>query len=341
MTMIPGIARMGPGRNEGGRMSSEKYDVISLGSTMLRLSVPPGERLETAPVYEVRTAGTESNSLVALARIGRRTAWVSRLVDNGLGRRVASEIRSHGVDVDHIRWTDTGRNEVFFVEYGADPRPTSVIYDRHPSSVAEIDPAELDLDFLVSGRVLHLTGIFPALSENCRSAMERVIEQARQAGTPVSFDLNYRAKLWPPERAKAVLEPFLEKADLIVITREDALGVLGLAGTAVEMGLQCLDRYSPSLAVITLPDGGAVGVDGRTTYQSSGHLVEIRDRLGAGDAFTAGLIHGWLDGDIQKGLDYGSAMAALKLSIHGDYFVSTLDEVKKLVEPMTGRQVER
>jgi len=316
------------------------FDVISVGSTLLRLSVPPGERLETASTFRVHTAGTESNTMVALARLGLRTAWVSRLRDNPLGRRVANEIRYHGVDVSRIVWAEAGRNEVFFVEYGASPRPTQVIYDRAYSALAELTLADLDLDFILSGRVLHLTGILPALSPGLAELTGELMDRARRAGVTVSFDLNYRAKLWPPEEAARVLGPLLKKADLLFVTQEDAAGVLGLDGPPEEVAAELQRACRPRVSLVTLGGRGGLAFDGRDYYRTKGYEVEVQDRLGAGDCFSAGVLCGWLEGSLQTGLDFGAAMAALKLGLHGDYFVSDRQEVLRLLSA-GGREVGR
>jgi len=316
-------------------------DVISVGSTMLRLSVPAGERLETAPVFEVRTAGTESNTMAALARMGFRTAWVSRLADNPLGRRIASEIGRHGVDVSRIIWTKEGRNELFFVEYGAQPRPIKVIYDRWPSTAASMRLADLDLDFLLGGRVLHLTGILAALSPESAGMVLELLKKAGEAGVTTSFDLNYRAKLWPPGRARQVLEPMLELADLIFLTQEDAAGVLDFQEDPGEAVAAIQARYRPRVVVMTLGQGGGLAFDGERILQTEGYRVEVKDRLGAGDAFSAGVLAGFLEGSLEKGLNFGSAMAAIKLGIKGDYFVSNREEVEELMAAGGKREVGR
>ncbi len=317
------------------------FDAISLGSTMIRLSVPVGARLETSPVYEVRTAGTESNAMAALARMGKKTAWVSRLTDNALGRRLANEIRYHGVDVSRVIWTDEDRNEVFFVEPGQDPRPTQVIYDRKHSAVANISLCDPDMDFLLSGKILHLTGIFPALSDRCLEAAAAVIEAARQAGKKVSFDLNYRAKLWTPKQAREALSPLIRNLHILILTQEDAGDVLDIHGQPRNMVEACYQAFIPHICVVTLKSGGAVAFDGNDHYECRGHKVEIVDRLGAGDSFTAGLLYGYLEGSLQTGLEYGAAMAALALSLHGDYLVSDRFEIERLMSGGSGREVGR
>ena len=318
-----------------------RFDVTTLGSTMLRLSVPSGERLETAPHFEVRVGGTESNVMVALARMGHRTAWVSRLNDNALGRRIARAIGSHGVDVSRVVWSAEGRNEVFYVEAGASPRPTQVLYDRSHSALAAISNSDLPLEYLLDTRVLHCTGIFPALSSDCASVLAGLIRRAKAAGVTVSFDLNYRAKLWSPQQAAAALEPLLPQADLCLLTREDAAQLFGFSGEPKEIVSACRRRFGVRVCVLTLGGEGGVAWDGERYYARSGYPVDVRERLGAGDCFAAGVLCGWLENDLQRGLQYAAAMAALKLGLHGDHFVSDRAEVERLLARNQTREVGR
>lgn len=318
-----------------------RFDVTSVGSTMIRLSVASGERLETAAEFVVRTAGTESNTMVALSRMGKRTAWASRLCENSLGKRITNDIGHFGVDTSSVIWTDIGRNEVFFVEYGASPRPIQVIYDREHSAVSVIDFNELDLDYLLDTRVLHLTGIFPALSDNCADVTNKLIDAAHTTGVKVSFDVNYRSKLWSAEKACSVLSPMMNKADILFITLEDAKSVFGFTGSPAEIVMSIYTKYSPEIAVLTLGGDGGVAFDGKELYNKGGYTVEVRDRLGAGDCFAAGVLCGYLEGSIKTGMEYATAMAALKMGINGDYFVSDKYEVMALINSTGGREVGR
>jgi len=321
--------------------SNGQFDVTSLGSTMIRLSVPSGERLETASVYEVRTAGTESNTMVALARMGFRTGWVSRLGDNPLGRRIAREIGHHGVDTSSVIWTEDDRNELFFVEYGSSPRPIQVLYDRAHSAVSRIRQEEVDTDYLLRSSIVHLTGIFPALSDSCAAITEHVISAAKSAGVKVSFDVNYRGKLWSPVRAREVLTPLVSRADILIITREDADDVFDITGAPEEVAATCHKAFRVELAVLTLGAEGGIAFDGTEYYRCGGYDVDVVDRLGAGDCFAAGVLCGYLEGSLQTGMNYASAMAALKLGIRGDYFVSSRAEVETLMNSGGGREVGR
>ncbi|MCG8550566.1 MAG: sugar kinase [Desulfobacterales bacterium] len=321
--------------------NKKKFDVTTLGSTMLRLSVPPGERLETAPCFQVHTAGSESNTMVALSRMGKQCAWVSKLCDNALGQRIVHDIRGYNVDVAGVVWENKGRNESFFVEYGAKPRKINVIYDRENAAVSTIAPGQIDRAFILNTRIFHGTGIFPALSQTCCTTLTEIMKAARQAGVVTSFDVNFRKGLWSEERAARTLDPFMGLSDLIFITREDALDLFGHKGSPQDVVTAVFNRFSPKICIVTLGNEGGIAYDGDTMWETRAYDVEAVDRLGAGDSFTAGFLCGFLENNVAKGMAYASAMAALKLGIKGDYFTSGRREVEALLTRDPGREVGR
>jgi 2-dehydro-3-deoxygluconokinase len=322
-------------------VENTKFDVTSIGSTMIRLSVPSGDRLESADVYSVHTAGTEGNTLTALSRMGKKTAWVSRLKRDALGQRIKTDIHKFGVDTSRIIWTELNRNEVFYVEYGASPRGIKVIYDRSGSALSNIQWEEIDSDYLLNTRFLHMTGILPALSDNCRMVTHKAMAAAREAGVKVSFDVNYRSNLWSPEEAGKTLKPLMGLCDILFLTREDAEDLFDISGEPEHMLQSAMDLFLPEICVITLGGKGAVASDGTSCYSQKAYPVEIIDRLGAGDSFTAGFLYGYLEGSIDKGLQYGLAMAALKLGIKSDYFISNREEVLRLIDSSGKREIGR
>lgn len=306
-------------------------DVVTIGETMLRLSPPPGTSLEHAAEFSVRAAGTESNAAITLCRLGTSAAWISRLVDNALGRRVAAEIRAHGVDVSRVLWTADGRVGTYFVEPAVAPRTARVIYDRAHSAFAEIDPGEVDWGFVRAARHLHLTGITPALSDRCRELALRAIAEARRAGITTSVDINYRARLWLMKDARKTLDEMLQGIDVIFSTTEDARTLFDAGGKAEDACGLLARRFRPRVAVVT-DDGRCVSSHGDRVITRDGYPVTPVDRIGAGDAFAGGFIHGWLAEDsIERGLEYGMAAAALKHTYHGDVAWITLEDVRNLI----------
>jgi 2-dehydro-3-deoxygluconokinase len=317
------------------------YDVITFGEAMLRLSPPGYRRLEQARSLELFVGGAELNTAVALARLGRTVAWVSRLTQNPLARLLRNHAREAGVSTEHIVWTQEDRVGVYFLEFGAAPRASSVLYDRKDSAMARIQPGLVDWPAVFAGaRWFHLTGITPALSASAASATREALQAARAAGVQVSIDLNYRAKLWTQAEAGRCMSDCLQYCDVLITTEEDVERVFQIKGKDYEdVAAQLARRFPLRIVAITLRDNPLVWKNSWTgiAYQNGSivrtrtYEVEIVDRLGAGDSFAAGLIHGLLDGDLQKGLDYGVAASALKHSIPGDFDWITRQEVEALL----------
>lgn len=320
-----------------------KYDVVTLGETMIRLSPPGNQRIEQAVSLELKIGGAESNVAVDLALLGLRTAWISRLVDNALGRRIASEIRAHGVDISHVIWTREGRVGTYFIEFGTSPRPIRVLYDRAGSAISLLSPKELDWRILSKTRLLHLTGITVALSDNCAQVVNLLVDRAREAGVTVSFDVNYRSKLWSPEVAAAALGPICAKTDILFVGSRDAEKLFHCHGTPEEMALQLKEMFRAAMIVLTTVEGGSV-----CTHENGVHLedpypaiVEV-DRVGAGDAFASGFLLGYLEGE-EPGqcLRYARALAAIKYSIPGDLAITTREELESLVSRSGPEGIQR
>ena len=310
------------------------YDLVTFGETMIRLSTPLGQRLETAPALDAGIGGAESNVAVALARLGRRVAWFSVLPRNAFGRRIASELRRHGVDERFIHWQDTGRVGVYYLDTGSPPRPTHVLYDRAGSTLATCPPDTVDTTLPRRARLLHLTGITPALSPSAAEITRRLAVSASESGVPLSFDVNYRALLWPPEEAAEILAPFCAAAAILFCGRADARVLWGLEGSDEEVLRALAQRFGAALTVLTLGEQGALALrrDGQLLRQA-GVPVSVVDRVGAGDAFAAGFLHGYLEGDLREALRLGVSLAALKMTIHGDLSLISGRELAEWSDP--------
>lgn len=313
--------------------------VITFGEAMLRLSPPAFHRLEQARSFEVKVGGAELNTAVALVRLGRKAHWVSRLTDNPLGRLLEHHVREAGVGTDYILWTQEDRVGLYFLEFGAAPRASSVLYDRKGSAIAAIRPGMVPWEKVFREACwFHITGITPALSTSAAETTQEAIAAARKANVPVSIDLNYRAKLWSTEEAYRWMHQFVQQAQVLITTEEDANKVLRIQGTDYAMvARQLAERYTNlQVVAITLRENPfvwrnswtAIAYGNGRLYQTRMYEVEIVDRLGAGDAFSAGLIHGLLDNDVQKGLDWGVAISAIKHTIPGDFAWVTPAEVE-------------
>jgi 2-dehydro-3-deoxygluconokinase len=318
------------------------HEVITFGEAMIRLSPPNFRRLEQARSLDLQVGGAELNTAVGLARLGRTSAWVSRLTKNPLGRLIANQAREAGVGTEHIVWTDSDRVGLYFLEFGAAPRASSVLYDRKDAAIAGFKPGMVDWAKIFQGaKWFHVTGITPALSATAAEATREALQAARNAGVSTSIDLNYRAKLWTPAEANKWMTGFMQLCDVLITTEEDTEKVLQITGKDYEdVAAQLAKRFPLRVVAITLRENPlvwkntwtAIAYQDGKLHRTRSYEVEIVDRLGAGDSFAAGLIHGLLDGDVQKGLDYGVAASALKHSIPGDFNWITRDEVEALLK---------
>jgi 2-dehydro-3-deoxygluconokinase len=326
------------------------YDVITFGEAMIRLSPPNFRRLEQASSLELLVGGAELNTAAGLARLGRSTAWVSRLTRNPLGWLIANHTRAVGVSSDHIVWTDEDRVGVYFLEFGAAPRASSVLYDRKGAAIANIRPGMVNWPAVFTGaKWFHVTGITPALSPAAAETTREALRSARAQGVQTSMDLNYRAKLWSQAEAGRCMTELMQYCDVLITTEEDTERVFQITGKDYEdVAAQLARRFPLRVVAITLRENPLVWKNTWTAiaYQEGKLLrtrtyeVEIVDRLGAGDSFAAGLIHGLLDGDLQKGLDFGVAASAIKHSIPGDFAWITRDEVEALLKG-SGMRISR
>lgn len=304
------------------------FDVVTFGETMIRFSTVPGERLETALSLEAGIGGAESNVAVALSRLGRPVAWSSVLPRNPFGERIAGELRRHGVDVSLIRWVDQGRVGTYFLDTGSAPRPTHVLYDRAGSAIATADPDDIDPTIVRRARHLHLTGITPALSPSCSTIVERLAAEAQAAQVTISLDVNYRSLLWEPHQAAEVLEPLCRTVTVLICGRADAQTIWGIRGTDEEIIRALAERFAAPVTVLTAGADGALALthDG-TLHREPAVPAAVIDRVGAGDAFAAGFLHGYLDGDVTRGLRIGVRLAALKMTIRGDLAILSAQDI--------------
>lgn len=302
--------------------AAPRYDLVTLGETLIRLSPPGMLRFDQTRNFEAGIGGSELNVGCVLARLGRRVAWVSRLPAGPLGRIIDGEARRHSVDTSHVAWVDDARQGLMFFEAGPAPRNARVIYDRKNSAAAGMALGDTDWDGLVAGSArVHLSGITPALSPSCRDLVVAVAALAGAAGKPLSYDLNHRATLTTEAEARAVLDQVAPHLDLFVVAERDAQTVLGFAETGVRLAEAIAARYGARLVALTRPPGSDTGdlllADG-TLREAPRYPVEIVDRIGAGDSFVAGILFGLLDGDLDLAIRLGAYLGALALATPGD-----------------------
>ena len=307
-----------------------RFDVTSIGEMLIRLSVPSGKRIETAAQFDAFPAGAEANVLTLLARLERQTCWFGALPENPLGRLAVNALRLAGVDTHGVLWKNNGRMGTYYVEFGEPPRGIQVTYDRAHSCMAQLGAQEIDWDALLDTRLLHLTGITPALSPSCLEIVVEAIRRAKERSVPFSFDMNYRQKLWSEADAARTLLPLIQGAELLFCSQADAARLFHCTGSMQEVAQGILGLSQAKHVVLTFADQGVLLGDGNNWQHEAARPTRIVDRLGAGDALAAGVIHGWLDQDLSAGLRYGVTLAALALSQHGDMVVTNNSELLAL-----------
>jgi len=298
------------------------HDLVGLGEVLLRLSIPSPARFETARQLDVQLGGAEANVMAAAARLGLRTAWISAVPDNAWGLRVRRELGGHGVDCRYVVTKAGARMGVYFVEHGVSPRPIRILYDRRDSAFARLAPDEIDWEPVRRARLVHLTGISPALGALPRAVVARALREA----STVSFDVNYRATLWSPAEARAFVTDVLPTVRYLFLGQAEARAIFELSGPPAQI-VEALARLAPG-ATISLLRGeeGSLTLDGGRLYEPGPRrTVNVVDPIGAGDAWVAGFLWAVLDGrSTQAAVDAGTAVAALKCSTWGD--VALIDQ---------------
>ncbi len=337
--------------------------VVTFGELMMRLSPPAGVRLRAAGEFAVHFGGAAANVAVSLARFGHTADFVTLLPDSDPGENALRALREQGVGTGHIVRKGT-RLGIYFLEHGSGPRPSKVVYDRAGSSFSGIEPSDLDWERILEGAEwFHWTGITPALGQNVTATLLAGLEAARSMGVRVSVDLNYRSRLWSTDEAERVMTGLMPFVDLLIANEEDPTSVFGIeiAGTDVESGDldvsgyeraagELKERFGLDRVAITLRESisasennwSACLLDGDDFHISPVYHVPIIDRVGAGDAFAAGLIHGILTGmEAPDALNFGVAASCLKHSICGDFNLVDTAEVERLAGGSTSGRVVR
>ena len=337
--------------------------IVTLGEIMLRLSPKGNYRFVQSDSFQVIPGGGEANVAVSLANYGHASYFVSKLPVHEIGQIAVNGLRRYGVNTDYIvRGGD--RVGLYYAETGASMRPSKVIYDRANSAIAEADPSDFNFDEIMEGADwFHWSGITPAISDKAAELTRLACEAAKRHHVTVSVDLNFRKKLWTSEKAIAVMRPLMKYVDVCIGNEEDAQLCLGFKPDAdVEGGKTDAEGYYGifkgmmkefgfKYVVSTLRESfsathngwKALIYDGKEFYQSKHYDINpIIDRVGGGDSFSGGLIHGMLTyKDQAKALEFAVAASALKHTIPGDFNVVSTSEVESLAGGNANGRVQR
>jgi len=325
--------------------------VVTFGEIMLRLSTPEHQRFAQARELELHFGGAEANVAVMIAQLGGDAEFVTKLPANELGDRCLAELRQHRVGTSGV--VRGGRRiGVYFVEHGASQRAGQVIYDRAESAFAQAARSNFDWDKAFrSAAWFHWSGITPAISEAAPDIVADALNAAKRLGLTVSFDMNFRAKLWSPEEAGATLLPLMPLVDVFVCGLDEARTVFRIdAADEAETAAALSERFGFRTVLIPHRDSqsasrtksGATLFREGHAYPSRMHEIDIVDRVGAGDALTGALIFALLRGDVpQQAVEFAAAAGALKHTIRGDFNLVTLAEVEALALGGHGGRLRR
>ncbi|HMR58137.1 MAG TPA: sugar kinase [Cyclobacteriaceae bacterium] len=318
--------------------------VVSFGDVMMRLSTPGHSRFGQVQNFEVRYAGSEANVTAALAGWGVGTAHVTRFPDNDFGVAATEVLRMRGVDTAHILY-GSERLGIYFLENGAMQRASRIVYDRFDSAFAHIKPGMIDWnEILQDAAWFHWSGITPALSQGAADVCIEAIEAARKYNVPVSGDINYRRNLWQyGKQPIEVMPALISMSDMVVGGITDFENSLGITEKDFESVCKAVMKAYPVIKKIAATERESISsshnkisallFSGKTLHKSKMYdLTHIVDRVGAGDAFMAGLIYGWLHAKPDANtLEFATASCALKHSIEGDVNLCTVEEIEALV----------
>lgn len=335
--------------------------VVTFGEIMLRLATQRRERFTQAREFEVTYGGGECNVAVSLAHFGVDTTFVTAIPANDVGQACINYVRQFGVDTSQIL-RQGSRLGIYFLESGAAMRASKVVYDRANSAIAEVKPGEIDWEKVFNGKDwFHFTGITPAISKSAAAACDEAAKAASDLGLTVSADMNYRGNLWSPAEAQATMIPLMKHVDIAIGNEEDAEKCLDVSAEGVDVTTgeidaeayrpvvqELVDRYGFKKVGITLResqsaddnDWSAIYYDGGDIFMGRKYAVRIVDRVGGGDAFSAGVIYGNLQEgwSPQQVLNFAVASSAMAHTFHGDFNLVTVKEVMAVAGgDVTGR----
>jgi 2-dehydro-3-deoxygluconokinase len=339
--------------------------IATFGEIMLRLSPPGSEKLFQSPLLSARFGGGEANVAVSLALLGHSARYISVIPANDIGDAAVMELKKYGVETDFV-YRQGRRLGLYFAETGANQRPSKVIYDREHAAIAEARPGDIDWDRALDGvDWFHTTGITPALSATAADLTFQAVKTARDKGIVVSIDFNYRGKLWKyGKTAPEVMRQIVSFADVGIGNEEDCQKSLGIKAAA-DVGSGKLDRavYEKLTADVLseFPNLERAAISLRESHSanhntwsavlrnrkefiagSSYEITDIVDRIGGGDAFAAGLIHGFdLFETDDQALEFAIASSCLKHSIPGDFNLVSEKEALALMQGEKSGRVQR
>lgn len=321
------------------------YDVITLGEPLIRFEPSnQHERLERTDLLRMALGGAELNVAAVLSSVGIKSAYITKLPDNPLGRWVEHALSSYNVSTEYI--THGGlRMGTYYSEQGSRPRTASVVYDRKNSSFLEITMEDYNFESSQCARIFHTTGITLALHENTMNTAFEMIKALKKSHSLISFDVNYRANLWSEEKARISIEKILPYVDILFISEETCRKMFQRTGTLEDILKDFANTYN--IKIIASTQRKVINQShhqfSSVIFNSSNNIfyktanpydIEVVDRVGSGDAYIAGVLYGLLtySFDCKIAQEYGDAFSALKCTIPGDILISNKSEIEAVIE---------
>ena len=330
--------------------------IVTFGEILLRLTTINKERFTQAKNFELTYAGSECNVAVSLSHFNLDTYFVSAVPDNPIGQSCINYIRQFGVNMDYVCKTND-RLGVYYLENGASMRPSDIVYDRQSSSFSKITPTQFDWDKIFENcDIFHFSGISPSLSKSAKELTEYAVKKAKEKQILISCDLNFRSNLWSPSEAQKTMVPLIEYVDILIGGKMDPEIMLGIGAknesdeSYEELLLTLSEKFSLQFMGLSLResfsadhnDWAGLFLSNNEIYKSKKYEIQIVDRVGAGDAFSAGLIYGIIKGlEPQDTVDFAIAASALAHTFHGDFNLSTIDEIKGVASGDVSGRIKR
>ncbi|MBS7648446.1 MAG: sugar kinase [Candidatus Bathyarchaeia archaeon] len=307
-------------------------DVVTLGEMMVQFNPLSTGPLRHVVYFEKHAAGSEANFAIGMVRLGFKAGFITRIGNDEFGKYILSILRGEGVDTSRVKIDYEAPTGVYFIQRGYPiPGRSMVFYYRRGSAASKLSPDDIEEDYIRNSRLLHLTGITPALSESCREAALKSLNIAAENNIMVSLDTNIRLKLWSKEKARETMLPIIEKADIILTEPEDA-EILVTEKEPYRI-IEKMLSMGPKIVAVKLGEEGAIASNGKETIMKPGFKVPVVDVIGAGDAFAAGFIASILEKrSLGEALDFGNAAGALVVTTRGDIEnLPTKDDVEKFL----------
>lgn len=291
-------------------------EVVTIGESLVAFVPDSRTKLRYVHQFGKVVVGAESNVAVGLAKLGHRSGWVSKVGEDEFGQFMLRELRAEGVDTGCVKVSSDGPTAIMFKQFSADGT-SQVYYYRKDSAASTLSGKDIDWEYLKQAKIIHVSGITPAISMSCRTLVPELFAFARQNGILVNFDPNIRRKLWSEEEAKQVLSPLLAMSDIVLLGEDEGELLLGCKGYR-QIASTLLDLGVKAVAVKRGEDGAYVA-DMRGSHEIPKYPVKVVDTIGAGDAFNAGFLSGLLENQsIEQCGKMGALMGAFAVSTYGD-----------------------